>query len=165
MLGRLFLLFTLVPVAELYLLITIGGALGAPATVGLVLATGIIGATLAKREGMRVLREWQSAVQQGRMPKEGITSSLLVLIGGVLLVTPGVLTDIVGLAMLVPFTRKIAAKYLQERVAKRLDVHVVGGSLGPRGFAGFGVPSDAPEDGVIDVQGHDKDQAEPEKAS
>ena len=102
-------MFTLVPVLELYLLIAVGGAIGAPATIGLVLATGLLGAVLAKREGMRVLRAWQEAMARGQIPEEGLASSLLVLVGGVLLVTPGVLTDVVWLALLAPPTRRALA--------------------------------------------------------
>lgn len=156
-LGRLFLLFTVVPIIELYLLISIGQVLGAGATIGIVFATGMLGAWLAKREGGRVLREWQQAVQRGLVPKEGLTSSLLVLVGGVLLVTPGVVTDLVGLALLVPFTRRHVAKILRERVQHKLQVQTFEGTLGPGGFTTFGpgfgqgFGPQAPDGDVIDV--------------
>ena len=153
MLGKLFLLFTLVPVLELYLLIAVGGAIGAPATIGLVLATGLLGAVLAKREGMRVLRAWQEAMARGQIPEEGLASSLLVLVGGVLLVTPGVLTDVVGLALLAPPTRRALARRLQRRAARHFQVTTLGGSIGPS-FEGF---SREPED-VIDVEVRDEQQ-------
>lgn len=156
MLGRLFLLFTVVPIIELYLLISIGQVLGAGATIGIVFATGMLGAWLAKREGGRVLREWQQAVQRGLVPREGLTSSLLVLVGGILLVTPGVVTDFVGLALLVPFTRRHVAKILRERVQHKLEVRTFEGTLGPGGFTGFGPGfgpnAGPPPDGdIIDV--------------
>jgi len=120
-LGRLFLLFTLVPVIELYLLISLGSVIGTLPTVGLVLATGFAGAWLARREGARVLREWQGAVNRGELPREGLTSSLLVLVGGVLLITPGVLTDVAGFLLLIPPTRRAIAAAITRRVQQSLD--------------------------------------------
>jgi UPF0716 protein FxsA len=122
MLGRLFLLFTVVPVVELWLLITIGQHLGAAATVAIVLTTGMLGAWLARREGSRVLRAWQEAGQRGEMPKDGFVSSALVLVGGVLLITPGVVTDFVGLVLLVPLTRRAIAKYVRGWLQARFEV-------------------------------------------
>ena len=130
MLGRLFLLFTIVPIVELYLLITIGGAVGAPATIGVVAGTGLLGAWLAKKEGARVLRQWQASVNRGELPKEGVTSSLLVLVGGILLVTPGVLTDLFGLEMLIPPSRRFVAGILKRRVQKKLQIQEVPLGLG-----------------------------------
>ncbi len=123
MLGKLLLLFTVVPVAELYLLITLGQRLGAELTIGLVLVTGLLGAWLARREGSRVLGNWQAAMAQGQMPKEGVVSSLLVLVGGVLLITPGVLTDVTGLLLLVPWTRRLAAGFIRKRLETRFAIH------------------------------------------
>lgn len=144
MLGKLFLLFTIVPVIELYLLITLGGVLGAEATVGIVLTTGLLGAWLARKEGTRVWRQWQLAVSQGQSPKEGVVSSLLVLVGGVLLVTPGVLTDLFGMSLLIPPSRRVFAKLLSGYVEKRFKLQPFDpGSL---------VGSDGP---VIDVDAAD----------
>ena len=156
MLGRLFLLFTLVPALELWLLISIGGWLGPLPTLGLVVATGLAGAALAKREGFRVLRSWQEAGARGELPKDGIISSALVLVGGVLLVTPGVVTDFVGLSLLIPGARRFAAKQIKTRLEKRFELQAAGPSMffamgGPEGPGG-------PEHGdIIDV-----DASEPE---
>ena len=150
MLGRLFLLFTLVPVVELWLLISLGQVIGAPLTVGLVLITGAVGAWLAKKEGGRVLREWQGAVQRGELPREGLTASLLVLIGGVLLVTPGVLSDIAGLMLLlVPATRRRLADMIAERVQRRILVQTVDSAL-------HASRSPEPSSSVIDVEVHEE---------
>jgi UPF0716 protein FxsA len=153
-LGKLFLLFTLVPVLELYLLITVGGVIGPIATIGIVVATGLLGAALAKHEGVRVLRAWQESIAKGEIPEEGVASSLLVLVGGILLVTPGVLTDALGLAMLVPFTRRAMARIVARRAARQIEITTmgsIGSSMGPmfRGFA-------AEPDDVIDVEVHDE---------
>lgn len=149
MLGRLFLLLTLVPVVELWLLISLGQVIGAPLTVGLVLITGAVGAWLAKKEGGRVLREWQGAVQRGELPREGLTASLLVLIGGVLLVTPGVLSDIAGLMLLVPATRRRLADMIAERVQRRILVQTVDSAL-------HASRSPEPSSSVIDVEVHEE---------
>jgi UPF0716 protein FxsA len=131
-LGKLFLLFTVVPLVDLYLLITIGGLIGGGPTLALVIGTGLVGATLARREGLRVWRDWQQSVARGEMPREGVTSSLLVLVGGVLLVTPGLITDAVGLTLLVPPARRMIAGWLARWAQKRLDVHTIGpGIIGP----------------------------------
>lgn len=153
MLGRLFLLFTLVPALELWLLISIGGWLGPLPTLGLVVATGLAGAALAKREGFRVLRSWQEAGARGELPKDGIISSALVLVGGVLLVTPGVVTDFVGLSLLIPGARRFVAKQIKTRLKKRFELQAAGPSM----FFAMGGPG-GPEPGdVIDV-----DASEPE---
>lgn len=104
--GFLFLAFTLVPLVELYLLVYLSDIMGLGTTIALVLLTGSLGASLARAEGLRVLRGFQSAVNAGRVPEDGVISAVLVLVGGVLLVTPGVLTDLVGLALLLPWSRR-----------------------------------------------------------
>ncbi len=160
MLGKLFLLFTVVPAVELYLLIQLGGALGAGATIAIVLTTGLLGASLAKREGGRVLGEWQASLQRGELPKEGLVSSLLVLVGGILLVTPGVLTDLFGIAMLIPPARRAVAGVLGRYVEKRFALQ----PMTPAGFVGAAASaawSEAPQGGeatpdVIDVEANEK---------
>jgi UPF0716 protein FxsA len=150
-LGKLLLLFTVVPLVELYLLLFIGDVVGFWPTVGIVLFTGVLGAWLAKREGLRVFRKWQEALAEYRMPEEGVLGGVLVLVGGVLLVTPGVLTDLVGFLLLVPPTRRLVAAVVRRRVERRIadgSIHVVtytsAGTVGRR--------SAAPP-GVIDVEG------------
>jgi len=156
-LGKLLLLFTVVPVVELYLLISIGQNVGALPTIGLVLGTGLLGAWLAKREGTRVLRSWQESMARGEMPKEGVISSVLVLVGGVLLVTPGVVTDVTGLFLLLPWTRRWVANALRKRLESRFLVQHVQPFMGdpstidPSMF-GMGMQDAAgPRGAVIDV--------------
>ncbi|MCX4242694.1 FxsA family protein [Paraliomyxa miuraensis] len=154
MLGKLLLLFTVVPVVELYLLITIGAQLGAGATVAIVLGTGLLGAWLAKREGARVMRQWQESMARGEIPKEGVVSSVLVLVGGVLLITPGVLTDVTGLLLLVPWSRRAVAHLVRKRLAHRFQVQsfLVGAPGGFPGATGGRGP-------VIDVDAVEVDDA------
>ena len=136
MLGKLFLLFTILPVVELYLLITIGQHMGAGPTIALVLGTGLLGAWLARREGTRVLQSWQGSLARGEMPKEGVISSVLVLVGGVLLVTPGVVTDAMGLVLLLPWTRRLVAAVIRRRLELRLMTGTEG-ATGPSPFDAF----------------------------
>ena len=142
--GRLFLLFVLVPILELVLLIRIGQVVGVLPTVGLVLLTGAAGAWLARAEGVRVFFRFQSELAGGQLPGQALFDGLCVLVGGALLLTPGVLTDLVGFSLLVPLTRR----WIQRRVRRRLErgirdgtVRVVtfGGGQGfHSGFGGFG---------------------------
>ncbi len=119
--GLLFLAFTLVPIAELYLLIRIGRVIGAAPTLGFVIAMALLGAYLTKRQGRRVIAEWRTAFDEGRVPEEGVLGGVLVFLGGLLLITPGVITDFFGLFMLLPFTRKRLSAalrvYLEQQVA------------------------------------------------
>ncbi|SET23617.1 FxsA family protein [Stigmatella erecta] len=126
-----------VPFLELYLLVGIGRHLGWLPTLALVVAMGLIGASLARREGLRVVRRWQEAMAQGRPPEEGILSGALVLLAGLLLVLPGILTDVVGLVLLVPAVRRRVAARLRgslERGMRNGSVRV--SSYGWGGFRG-----------------------------
>ncbi|MFW5921071.1 MAG: FxsA family protein [Polyangiales bacterium] len=150
--GKLLLLFTAVPLVELYLLLLVGSLLGFWPTVGIVLLTGMVGAWLAKSEGLRVLRRWQAALGEGRVPEEGVLDGLLVLVGGVLLVTPGVLTDVLGLALLVSPSRRAIARVVRRRVERKIEqgqIRVV--SYGP----GMGERPPEPRRRFIDAEGEE----------
>ncbi len=118
--AKLLLLFTVVPLVELYLLLVLGRAMGLWPTVGLVLATALLGTLLAKREGLRVWRSWREALSRGELPEEGILGGVLVLVGGVLLITPGVLTDLTGILLLIPPSRRFVAKLVRARLEKSI---------------------------------------------
>jgi UPF0716 protein FxsA len=107
MLGWLFLLFTVVPAVELYLLIQIGKVIGGATTVALVVAMGFLGAWLAKREGVSLLGTVMDEARRGIPPADRLVEGVLVVVGSILLITPGVLTDVVGFLFLVPFTRRL----------------------------------------------------------
>lgn len=154
--GRLFLLFTLIPLLEVFLLVQLTQATSLATTFFFVIATGVLGAYFAKREGARVIREWQTATRSGRMPAEGILGGVLVLVGGTLLVAPGVLTDVVGLLLLFPPTRRAIAplvrRWLERRIANG-SIHVSGFRSGPPGGRGPGAGANAGrvEDGGPDA--------------
>lgn len=122
------LLFILVPAIELGLLIEIGSAIGALPTIGLIALTGVVGAALAKRQGLQTLRAIQLATSRGEMPVDRLIDGALILLAGALLVTPGVLTDLVGFAALVPGTRQLIRARLKRAVQEQVKtgrIHVV----------------------------------------
>lgn len=119
MLFRLFLLFTLVPLLELYLLITIGGMVGPWPTVGLVIFTGALGAVLTRVEGLRVLSRVQEEWRQGRVPTEELLDGLLILIAGAVLLTPGLITDGLGFFLLISPGRRLVRKALSRAAGRR----------------------------------------------
>lgn len=106
---------------ELFLLLQVAGWIGYWPTIALVLGTALLGGYLLKREGLRVWREWSRALAEMRLPEEGITSGLLVLVGGVLLLTPGVLSDMTGIALMIPPIRKVVAQLIEKRVRARME--------------------------------------------
>lgn len=103
----LFLLFIVVPALEIGLFILAGKTVGGFATIALIIVTGILGAYLAKRQGMEVIRKMQEQVRSGYPPGEALLEGVCVLVGGLLLVTPGFITDITGLFLILPPTRKL----------------------------------------------------------
>jgi UPF0716 protein FxsA len=135
----LLLAFTVVPFLELYLLLAIGREVGFLPTVAMVLVTGVVGASLAKREGARVMRSWRESVARGQVPEDGILSGALVLVGGALLVAPGVFTDVVGLLLLIPPTRRFVASRLRRALERRMrDGTLRVTPFGPGGFHASG---------------------------
>lgn len=106
MLARLILLFTVVPLVELLLLLEIGRRIGTLATLLLIVVTGVTGALLAKQQGLGVLRRIQAEFSSGRAPTSAIVDGLIILVAGALLITPGILTDVVGFLCLLPITRR-----------------------------------------------------------
>ena len=125
MLVKLLLLFTIVPVIELALLIEVGQHLGVVPTVLAVLGTGFAGALLARNQGSLVARRLQQALSAGRFPGEEIVDGVLILSGGLLLLTPGFLTDFVGLAALLPGSRAAVKALVKRAVRHRLQTGVV----------------------------------------
>lgn len=102
-----FLLFIVLPAIELALLIQIGQRIGTFETLMLIVITGVVGASLARHQGLRVLEQVQVEMQQGRLPGEALTDGVIILLAAALLITPGVVTDAVGFLCLIPLTRRI----------------------------------------------------------
>ena len=114
------LLFIVVPVVEIYLLIQVGQTIGAWWTVLLLVAAGFLGSWLVKREGSRAWTALTEALGAGRMPARELADGALILIGGTLLLTPGFLSDLVGMFCILPFTRPVARRALTRLVSRRL---------------------------------------------
>ena len=122
MLLWLFLLFTLMPLLELWLLVQLGDRFGFPMTILVVLVTGILGAALAKAQGLHAMFRIQNELRAGKMPAQAMGDGVLILIAGVLLITPGVITDVLGLSLLLPPVRVGVRKGLQLWLAKYVKV-------------------------------------------
>lgn len=116
MLGYLILLFTLVPIVELALLIKVGQYIGVGYTLAVVIITGVVGAYLAKLQGIITLHRVQEDINQGRMPTDRLFDGVLILCSGILLLTPGFITDIIGFMGLVPFTRNWFKGWLKRKI-------------------------------------------------
>jgi UPF0716 protein FxsA len=115
MLLKLFLCFTLIPVVELYLLIKVGTLIGGFNTVLLVILTGFAGAWLAKMEGMHTMLKVRMNLQQGITPAEELLDAVIILVAGVVLITPGLITDFFGLMLLWPVTRNYCKRILRRK--------------------------------------------------
>jgi len=115
MLLKLFLCFTLIPVFELYLLIKIGGVIGGFNTILLVIATGFAGAWLARMEGMNTMMKLRTNLQQGLMPAEELIDAVIIFAAGIVLLTPGLISDVFGLALLWPVTRNKFKQMLRRK--------------------------------------------------
>jgi len=110
--SKLLILFVIVPVTELYILIEVGKKIGSLTTIGIIILTGIIGAYLIKGQGFMILRKIQNDLNEGIMPGDSLIQGTIILAGGILLLTPGFVTDIVGFIFLIPVSRNIVKKYL-----------------------------------------------------
>ncbi|ORJ63559.1 FxsA family protein [Geothermobacter hydrogeniphilus] len=109
----LIVIFILVPILEVYTLIQAGALIGVGPTIALILLTGIAGAWLARSQGLELVQRIQSELTAGRMPTEELIDGAMVLVGGVVLLTPGFWTDLMGFICLVPGTRNLVKKLLR----------------------------------------------------
>ena len=124
----LLLLFVVVPIVELFVIIQVGGAIGVVPTLGLLVVDSILGSVLMRSQGRAAWRNFQSATSSGKVPAREVLDGALVIFGGALLLPPGFVTDLLGLALLVPPTRAIVRRMLLGGVAKRM--------LGPAAIPG-----------------------------
>ena len=124
---KLLIIFTLVPIMELYVLIEAGQQIGIAATIGFIFLTGIAGAYLARSQGFQLINRIQKDLNAGRLPANEIMDGALILAGGLLLLTPGFCTDLFGFCLLTPLTRKILKGWLKiwlERKIARGDIRL-----------------------------------------
>ncbi len=120
-------LFILVPIAELAVIIQVGGEIGVLPTVALLVLDSVLGSLLLRSQGRTVWRRFSDALARGRVPHREILDGVLVIFGGALLLTPGFLTDVLGLLLLVPATRAVARRVLVRAAGRRVIVGVAGG--------------------------------------
>ncbi|GMQ81540.1 MAG: hypothetical protein BMS9Abin05_0972 [Rhodothermia bacterium] len=133
MFSRLLALFVIVPAIELYLLIKLGTVIGAAETFAIILLTGIVGSYLAKSQGLSVWNRLQAKLNSGSVPGKELIDGVIILLSGALLITPGVLTDVVGLLGLIPATRALVRNFLKAKFASG----VMSGNVR---FQTFGIP-------------------------
>ncbi len=119
MLLKLFLAFTIIPVVEIYLLIQIGTIFGALTSIALVIVTGFLGAYLARIQGLQTLFRIQESLREGQMPSRELLDALLIGIAGLVLLTPGFLTDAFGFLLLIPNTRTAIKQWLHRQIEVR----------------------------------------------
>ncbi len=117
----LVLLFLVVPLVELYVLIQVGEEIGALNTIGLLLVISVVGAWLAKREGLGVWRRINEQVRAGKVPAADLVDAFLIFLAGALLLTPGFVTDVLAIGLLVPPTRALVRRSVRRRYTRRLD--------------------------------------------
>lgn len=136
--------FFVVPIVELAVILQIGSAFGVLNTIGLLILSGVVGGWLMKREGIGVARRVQQALAEGRVPGSELIDAFLILFGGALMLTPGFVTDGVGMLLLLPPVRIV----VRGVVRRRFSARVLGGPPGPSGPSD---PSGRGDPGVIDL--------------
>jgi UPF0716 protein FxsA len=161
----LVILFILVPIAELYVIIQVGEAIGIWPTLALLLADALLGSFLLKHQGRGAWRRFNEAIAQRRFPGKEVADGLLIVVGGTLLLAPGFLTDIVGLFLLIPPTRAIARSLLRRFTIGRFVVVGMPGGRGPGpGAAGPGRDYDfeaTAEEVPVNGDGHESNHQLP----
>lgn len=144
---RLALVFILWPIVELALLIRIGQATSVGTAIAIVILTGVVGAALARREGVKTYYRIRDELAAGRLPGDQLIDALLILVAGALLITPGLISDGVGIALLIPPVRRFARNYLKRRFRDRFTIM----HFGQPGGAGS-------DDDFVDVQAREVDR-------
>ena len=139
----LLVLFIAIPFIELTLLLSLAEHVGAPATLGLIVLTGILGASLARWQGWKTYERINTELQNQRMPGEALADAGMILVAGALLLTPGILTDVFGFSLLVPICRSFYRRLIMKSFRGKFKVHT----------SGFGTQTQAPSDPNV-VDGH-----------
>lgn len=160
----LFAAFVGMPLLEIYLIIQVGEVIGALWTIALLIGSGVVGSWLMRSEGARAWQALSDALASGRMPARELADGALILIGGTLMLTPGFVTDGLGVLMVLPMTRPLFRRVLTQVVTRRLVVvggpgGAPGGFAGPRGPAGPDArrPGPSSDDGVVRGEVIDED--------
>ena len=155
MLARLILALTVIPLVELLILLKLAEAVSWGPTIALVIVTGVVGAALARREGVRALARIQEVANSGQAPTLPMVEAVMILVAGVVLVTPGILTDLAGFVLLIPPFRRRIARRAVDAISRRVVV------MHPGGFSSAvsGTQGETSETGdpFIDVPGEGRD--------
>jgi len=144
MLARILALFLILPAVELALLMYVSTIIGFGETVAIIVVTGIVGGLLAKREGVSAWNRLNRKMAKGGLPGDELVDGVIILIAGALLVTPGVLTDVVGFMGLIPPSRRMIRRYALKRFQKKAEQGQMGFYMGGFGQAPEGSPHDTP---------------------
>jgi UPF0716 protein FxsA len=151
MLPLIVLLFIVVPIAELAVIIQVGQAIGVLPTIAILIADSVLGSMLMRAQGRAAWRRFNAALEAGRVPAREVLDGVLVIFGGALLLTPGFLTDILGLLLLLPPTRAVVRRVLVRRFSDRMIASATRmRAPGPRGPARGGRPGDV-EGTAVDI--------------
>jgi UPF0716 protein FxsA len=157
MFARLFVLFTAVSLLEIFVLVKVGGFLGALPTIALVVVTALVGSALVRSQGLQLIQQYQQRVANGEMPGQQLVEGLMLIITGVLLVTPGFVTDICGLLLLQPTIRGSIARTLLANI-KFSPASMTGNMSGGFSQSHSGFSSKHVDDDVIEGEfEHKKD--------
>jgi UPF0716 protein FxsA len=150
MLFYLFLLLIALPLAEIFILIQIGYATSPWVPIAIILVTGVVGSALARAQGLKVVNRIREEMQAGHMPADAMIDAFLVLLAGILFVLPGVLTDIVGIALLFPPSRELIKRGVRAWIRRHVEVHI--GTIGQRGWSPSDGDSRNDHDQIIDAR-------------
>jgi UPF0716 protein FxsA len=144
----LLVLFILVPLAELYVILKVGDAIGWLPTLAILAADSILGAWLMRSQGRAVWQRFQATMQAGRVPHREVLDGVLVIFGGAFLITPGFLTDVIGILLLLPPTRSLFRRLIIRRGGRMFGVSIATGRR----------PADRPDDGDVEGTAVEADQ-------
>ncbi len=157
MFGMLLILFIAVPVFELWLIFRLAALTSWPFTLLVVIGTGILGTAMAKSQGFYIWKRIRESLGRGEIPGNDMIDGVLLLVGGILLITPGIMTDAVGLLMLLPPIRTLVREYLKRRFRGSIRLHTPG--FPPNGFQGY----KENHGDVVDVEWEEADDANSKK--
>jgi len=136
MLPLLLVLFIVVPIVELFVILQVGQLIGVVPTIALLIADSILGSVLMRSQGRQAWERFNRALAERRVPAREVVDGVLIVFGGALLLTPGFVTDVIGLSLLIPVTRGLLRGVIARRVLPRMIVTTVGGGPASRGRRG-----------------------------
>ena len=141
----LLVIFIVVPLAELYLILEVGQAIGAPLTILILAVDSIVGWLLLKSQGRAVWRRFNETMAAGKMPHREVLDGVMVIFGGAFLITPGFITDVFGILLLLPPSRYVIRRFLVRVLGGRVAIGVAGAATRGRPRGGFDVEGTATE--------------------